>query len=241
MRSPTAVALLCFLTGCGRPGTAPPAFGTDVTFKASDGEAVFAREDRPEGKARAVILLFHQAGSSSGEYAETAKRLNKAGFATVAVDQRSGGEMYGVNRTVKARGGSTDYISAYPDLEGALDYAKGFNAPVVAWGSSYSSCLVFKLASERPEVKAVVSFSPGEYYGKPGTVAGWVAACKCPSFIACGEGESDKAKEVAQGATVHTYPGGIHGSSTLIPAKSKASEAYWADVTAFLDKQFPKG
>jgi alpha-beta hydrolase superfamily lysophospholipase len=44
-------------------------------------------------QAKAVILLFHQAGSSKAEYATIAPRLAAAGYTALAIDQRSGGSL----------------------------------------------------------------------------------------------------------------------------------------------------
>lgn len=49
-----------------------------------------------------MILLFHQAGSSKAEYATISPRLVAAGYSALAIDQRSGGELFGSNETAAA-------------------------------------------------------------------------------------------------------------------------------------------
>ncbi|MGB5348760.1 MAG: alpha/beta hydrolase, partial [Polyangiales bacterium] len=91
-----------------------------------------------------LVLLFHQAGWSRGEYREIAPKLVEAGYRVMAVDQRSGGAVNGVQNETHRRatkmGLARSYLDAYADLEAALGYArKKLGATrIIAWGSSYS-------------------------------------------------------------------------------------------------------
>jgi len=71
-------------------------------------------------------------------------------------------------KDAKGKGLETDFPSAYPDLEATLKYVKENDyAPngVIALGSSYSSSLIFILASQHTEyIKGLAAFSPGEYF-----------------------------------------------------------------------------
>lgn len=147
------------------PALALPALAEPVSIDAKDGVKIYGDFRRAEGQPRATILLFHMAGSNKSEYAPLAPILNKAGFNTLAIDQRSGGDLWGdVNKTAaKARGGA-DFADAIPDLEAAIAYGSmQHSGPVAIWGSSYSSALVFIAAARHPEVKALLAFSPAEY------------------------------------------------------------------------------
>ena len=94
-----------------------------VSFTAKDGLEVSGDLYAPhKEKETPFIVLFHQARSSRGEYAEIAPRLNKLGFNCLAVDQRSGGDFAKTftNETharAVAKGLPTTYDDAYPDLE----------------------------------------------------------------------------------------------------------------------------
>ena len=91
------------------PGEAQP-----VQFEASDGVTVHGAW-YPAKEPAATILLFHQAGANKAEYATIAPMLAKAGYNALAIDQRSGGDMFGgTNETVAGIGGSA------PDYEAAL-------------------------------------------------------------------------------------------------------------------------
>jgi alpha-beta hydrolase superfamily lysophospholipase len=80
-----------------------------VILKAADGVTVYGRYTKA-AKPKALILLFHQAGSSKDEYATIAPRLAEAGYSSLAIDQRAGGGLYGTNETAKAFGREADYL-----------------------------------------------------------------------------------------------------------------------------------
>src|SRR3954453_7689638 len=132
-----------------------------VTFKASDGVVVhglFYKASQP----KALILLFHQAGSSKDEYATIAPRLVQAGYSALAIDQRAGDGLFGTNETAQALGRKVDYLDARPDLQAALDWAQTQKLPIILWGSSYSSSLIFPLAAGDPQgIVGLLSFLPG--------------------------------------------------------------------------------
>ncbi|MEO5938101.1 MAG: alpha/beta hydrolase [Sphingomonas sp.] len=220
-----------------------------VELKAPDGVTVFGTY-YPVAAPRALILLFHQAGSSSGEYADIAPRLQREGFAALAIDQRVGGNLYGANRTMAAVQDKSDYLGALPDLEAALAWGKAKGVPIVLWGSSYSASLVFMLANAadaKDSVKAVVAFSPGEYFDDKKMVEVAAAKVSVPVFIT----SADTMEEVAEAkAIVSATPAtdrqqyiprtGVHGSSTLNATKNPGgADENWTAVLAFLKRVFP--
>ena len=143
--------------------------GETLLIPSKDGIELKAEFYKSDCGDKPLILMFHQAGYSRGEYREIGPNLNKLGFCALAIDQRSGSKVNGVkNEAVeqaKKKGLETDYISALPDLEATLKYVlENDLAPngVILLGSSYSSSLIFILASEHPEhVKGLMAFSPG--------------------------------------------------------------------------------
>ncbi|MEO0910157.1 MAG: hypothetical protein AAFX96_07390, partial [Pseudomonadota bacterium] len=98
-----------------------PAFAEKVTFQAAGNLTVTADLQLPKkNKAKAAIILFHMAGASRGEYRDIAPVLNEMGYATLAVDQRSGGKFNGIKNETAARyGGDQSYAKAAPDLAAA--------------------------------------------------------------------------------------------------------------------------
>jgi dienelactone hydrolase len=222
-----------------------------VSVRAPDGAELSADlYATPEGTRAPIILLFHQAASNAAEYSTIAPRLVELGWNALAVDTRSGGRMWNRNnRTVMRLGRSADFLSAYPDLESALAWAKsqGYAPPLVVWGSSYTSALVFRLAAEHAEVGAVLSFSPGEYLGPDEPVRAAAARVKVPIFVTTATGhEVDVARWILEGSPstmkVQYVPTvGVHGSSTLREDRNPAgAEDNWEAVAAFLARLRPR-
>lgn len=141
--------------------------GIEVSFESEDGVTVYGEVYRSAGAPMSapVILLFHQgAHNSRAEYEPIVPHLLDAGYHAVAIDQRRGGDRFGgVNRTLEGVGDTEySYCDVYPDLEAALLFANryGFTGKTVAWGSSYSAALVFKLGVDHPDdVDVVLAFS----------------------------------------------------------------------------------
>jgi dienelactone hydrolase len=215
-----------------------------VIIGAKDGKK-FVADHVPVPHARAIIVLFHQAGSSAYEYSTIAPRLNALGFSTLAVDQRSGGNLFGPNRTVARAGKSQqDYLAALPDLEAALNWARLQNSHVILWGSSYSASLIFRIAADNPDlVTALLAFSPGEYFPDKHFTSDAASDVHVPVFITCAK----DAEEVSEARAIFDgmpdakktlfLPkiGGIHGSSTLRQDRNAAGASEnWEAVTAFL-------
>ena len=220
-----------------------------LALKASDGVTVRGLYYKA-AKPRALILLFHQAGSSKDEYATIAPQLVKAGFSALAIDQRSGDGMFGTNETAAALGRKADYLEARPDLKAALDWARQQKLPIILWGSSYSSSLIFPLAASDPQgVIALLAFSPGEYFADKTMIRAAAAKVKVPVFVASANtkdetGEADPIMAALQKSdrNVRFVPAhGVHGSSMLIPARNPAgAEENMRAVLRFLDRAAPR-
>ena len=218
-----------------------------VTLTASDRVKVYADFYPAGSNLQPYILLFHQAGSNRAEYAPIAPRLVKMGFNCLAIDQRSGGDLWGQqNETLGHVGHNGDYSDALKDLEAALAWARssGNNGKVLVWGSSYSAALVFLLAAEhQQEVAGVLAFSPGEYLDAPNAVHGAAAKVSVPIFVTSAKDRNEiaAAKSIlavapAQQKTQFVpHIAGVHGSSTLREDKNRAGESEnWLAVEKFL-------
>jgi dienelactone hydrolase len=218
-----------------------------VSFSAADGVQIFADYYPAESKSKPLILLFHQAGSNRGEYAPIAPMLAALGFNALALDQRSGGALFGRdNETVRKLGRSTGFGEVIRDMEAALHWSRdnGHTGPVIVWGSSYSAALVLLFAARHPQdVAAVLAFSPGEYLGGSDTVGHAAAQVAVPVFVtsASTPDEVAAAKVIlaASPATlkVQFVPklAGVHGSSTLRSDRNpKGAAENWAAVRDFL-------
>lgn len=225
-----------------------------ITFRSTDGISLTADLYTPhETKTTPLILLFHQAGSSRGEYTDIAPRLNKMGFNCIAVDLRSGEYSRGIDNQTAIQaskaGLPTHYSDALPDVIAALRYAhKNYpNSKIIAWGSSYSAALVLKVAGDHPELTdTVLAFSPGEYFAHLGKSKTWIQdsakKIEVPVFITSSKEEADSWRIIYDAIPSKTKTGfipataGRHGSRALWK-KYDDSEAYWQAVTQFLSPE----
>ena len=224
-----------------------------ITFPSKDGLQITADTYIGETeKDRPLIVLFHQAGWSRGEYNEIAPKLNKLGFNALAVDLRSGKAVNGItNQTAKGAikaGKGTRYVDALPDMESALLFARtlvGKDTRIIAWGSSYSSALVLQLVGDKPALAdATLSFSPGEYFKKQGKPSNWIqvsaTSITVPVFITSAKSEKGKWSAIFKGIKSKNKVGfipetnGNHGSRALWN-KFGDSKEYWLAVSQFLE------
>jgi pimeloyl-ACP methyl ester carboxylesterase len=177
--------------------------------------------------------------------------LNARGYNCLAVDQRSGNAVNGVdNITYKNATGAmkeTKYLDAYQDIEAVVqhvkkNYAKG---RVIIWGSSYSSSLVLRYAGEHGGmIDAALAFSPGEYFNafnKPSDyIQSFAVNISDPVFITSARNEKDNwwpIYEAIPGDQKDFYLPeslGNHGSRALWN-KFSDHRAYWKAVDAFLN------
>lgn len=223
-----------------------------INFKSTDELLVTADIYAPHKPVSPVIVLFHQAGSSRGEYNEIAPRLNKLGFNCIAVDLRSGEFSRGKDNMTSMRasnaGLATRYADALPDIISALKYThnKYPNAQVLGWGSSYSAALVLKVAGDYPQLMdAVLAFSPGEYFSHQGKSKSWIKDSarniNIPVFISSARNEADSWEPIMNVIPSNKKTGflpsteGRHGSRALWK-KYNDSDAYWKAVEAFLNQ-----
>ena len=117
---------------------------------------------------------------------------------------------------------------------------------MVLWGSSYSASLAFLVAAQHSkDITALLAFSPDEYFELRPTVADAARRLEIPVFVTSAQdaGEIAAAKAlldaVPGGVKQQFVPvhGGVHGSSTLIPARNPGgAEEAWAAVLGFLGK-----
>lgn len=205
-------------------------------------------------KKTPLIVLFHQAGWSRGEYREIAPKLNALGFNCIAVDQRSGGVVNGVpNETVRraeTAGKNTAYPDARQDMIAALKYARQHFADgkLIAWGSSYSAALVLQIVGSQPELAdGALSFSPGEYFSRFGKSNTWVRDAakhlKIPVFFTSAQKEQNSWSAIfaaipskSKTSFIPPTPGN-HGSRALWE-KFDDNDGYWKAVKAFLKTNF---
>lgn len=221
-----------------------------ITFDSKDGVKITADVYMAHPRTAPFIILFHQARSSRGEYREIAPKLNELGFNAMAIDQRSGYGMAGVeNETVKRveiRDNYPTYLDALPDMEAGTAYAKKLYAKgkIILWGSSYSASLVLKMAGDNPAIAdGVLAFSPGEYFiwVSNSLITETAKNITVPVFITSGKNEKDRWNSIYEAipSTKKIYflpqAQGTHGSRALWKSTS-GNEEYWQAVKQFLNQ-----
>ena len=214
-----------------------------LTFPSKDGLTITADLFTTINN-KGFIVLCHQAGFSRGEYTNTGKILQNLGYSALAIDQRSGNKANNiVNEThleALQKDLPTSYLDAKQDIEAAVDYAfkLNMNKPIILVGSSYSSSLVLLIATQNPKVKAVASFSPGEYL-RGINLAQSIKKLNKPTFVTSSQNEVNQTAKVVKYVdkkyVTHFKPKvtGKHGSKALWEINS-GHEFYWKAFSEFL-------
>ena len=186
-----------------------------ITFKTVDNWTIHGDYSAARGATRAVVLL-HQRGGSAGDWKPLVARLNAAGIATLAIDQR------GAGRSLGPQNGANAPWNTSNDIAGAVAWLgrKGFPpARVGLAGASYGANNALIYAAAHPGVPAVALLSPGANYN--GLVTG-PAAGRYPGAIlvltarddpVTGGGPEAIAKAHTRGTVqLVTYGGSVHGT-----------------------------
>lgn len=222
--------------------------GETIQFNSGDGIRVTADLYMTENSDAPFIILFHQAGYSRGEYREIAPRLNALGYNCMAVDQRSGKEVAGIqNLTHKAASEKnlpTEYLDALTDIEAAYVYVKHGIKPgkLILWGSSYSASLMFYMGSEHHKnISGILAFAPGDYFKINGKeIKTFAAKVTAPVFVTSAKNEYPKWKSIYDAVQTEKFSylpenEGKHGSKALWK-NNPGHEKYWDAVEKFLAK-----
>ena len=214
-----------------------------LQFSSKDGLLITA-DSYSVKHSKGLILLCHRSHCNRGEYRETAPKLNKLGFSCLAIDQRSGMNIFGViNETstlAKRNSLATGYLDAKQDIEAAVEYAYNLNQqrPLIILGSSYSASLALLIASHSDKTAAVIAFSPGESL-KGIAVAEEIKSLTLPMFVTGAKKEISNIENVLRFVSSKNITlfkpktDGFHGSKTLWESV-KGYETYWSSLAEFL-------
>ncbi len=193
------------------------------------------------------ILLFHQGGSSRGEFSEIAVRLTKMEYNCLAVDLREGNKVnYVINETAaRARKGKyrQTYYDTRKDIRASIQYVKKFNnKEVILFGSSYSASLCLIEAANNTDIKSVVAFSPGEFFRPKVIVKDSIAGLNIPLFIYATSMEfgfvNQMLSEISANYKKMYIPlksTGEHGAKTLWQSSDSSNEC-WLELLLFFKK-----
>jgi alpha-beta hydrolase superfamily lysophospholipase len=159
------------LLGCATWVVAQPQVEPElVTLTARDSvrtvSSWYARNDDAP-----VVILLHNAGTSSANFRPLIMPMYRAGFQVLAMDLRGHGrsrdldpEVYEAMRNRDTRA----YIAMQNDVEAAIDWlqnVKGFEPERIAFvGGQFGSTLAIQAMARHPRLGAVVALSPSRNY-----------------------------------------------------------------------------
>ena len=218
-----------------------------VTFQSSDSLTISADFYETETDSKKWMIMCHQAEFSRGEFKEIARRMIKLNYNCLAIDMRSGGEVnYVPNETAneaKSLGKAQTFLSCEIDILSAIEYvlSREKDAEIVLFGSSFSASLCLKIAKERPDIRAVIAFSPGEFFTPQLSIKKTISDLSIPIYVGCTKSEylyeKDMFENVKPQKVVIFRPekaDGTHGAKTLWWESSTRNE-YWLSLLFFLN------
>ena len=208
-----AIALATLAAGGaagGAPAYAPCSGAPDLAFRAADGTKLVGHR---WGKGRTFVVLAHQYGGDTCQWAPYAKRLASLGYTALAFDLR------GFGRSQKRYG---DALIRYDlDVAAAAKLARSLGARrvVIVGASLGANAVVAAGAAIRPPVDGLVSLSaPGTFRldavaaAKRLTVPALFAAGQVDEGgIYAGDARAMYAADSAPGKELVIVPGARHG------------------------------
>jgi dienelactone hydrolase len=215
---------------------------SQVSFNASDGLIVSA-DLYQSVKSNPYIILFHQEKSCKGEFDSIASRFIKMNFNCMAVDLRSGDNLEFVKNETAIRakeGGYSNSLSdASKDFEAAINFLYEISGKgICLFGSASSASLALIIGRENEHVKAIVAFSPGEYFAPEYQLKSILANYPKPVFVGC------TAEEFLYLSDIEGFPGtdkilfrpstgeGLRGTHALLKENPSRDE-YWLSLLIF--------
>ena len=217
-----------------------------VYFNAVDGVTV--RGDLYlRNNAQPFIILCHQVGSNRTEYSDIAPRLLNLNCNCLAIDLRAGSKVgFTENETARdalSKNHSTSLIDAREDIAAAIRFVQHINQkPVILFGSSYSASLCLLASLGNPRVKAVVAFSPGEYFLPLHEVKAEMGKVDKQVFIGSTQTEfsymQQLTRDIPSNYLTLFKPAayrGIQGSKAL-GSQAEGNEEYWFALMMFFKK-----
>ncbi len=214
-----------------------------VSFSTNDGVEITA-DVYFQNIRYPFIILCHGLESSRGEYQFIANKLTNLKYNCMAVDLRVGGESNFVhNETVRNLGDECHtYSNSLKDIDAAIDYAYyKTKLPVILLGNNFSASLCFISAKNNKKVRAVMGFSPGEYF-KDINVSNSLKAFDKQLFICSNKSEKPYMDSLIRHVPkslvfrcYHEAPRANKGID-LLSDKSPNHDLFWLDLLFYFNK-----
>jgi hypothetical protein len=215
----------------------------NVQYKAEDGITItadhyFSKKNSP------YILLFHQEKSSRGEYDSIAERFVKFNYNCLAVDLRSG-EKYGYveNETAQAAlnsGKPAELMESLKDIKASIEYIWNLSGQeVILFGSASSASLALIEGKTNEHVKAIIAFSPGEYFRPVLDMRSFLAGYPKKVFVGCTDQEFVYVQEMFSEIDGKNkiifrpeFGHGVRGTSSLL-RENPTRDEYWLSLLVY--------
>lgn len=216
---------------------------SEVTFYSSDSLLITA-DEYVTSDILPYLVLFHEQGSSRGEFSEIIDRFQKMNFNCLAADIRNGGNSNFIpNQTARRSRSenmsrSIDAVSS--DIEAAIAYAaEKSSQSVILLGAGANGSLVLKAAMEQEQVKAAVALSPGEFFLPVFSTEEAISGIRKPLLITSSRMEHpylvqlmSNVEEEYKTIFVPETSEGERGSAALLSDNPSNSE-YWLAILLF--------
>lgn len=133
-------------------------------WKTKDGEKIFSQKWLADGASKAILILVHGLGEHIGRYNHVAKFFNQHQISIYGFDHRGHGKSSGKRGHI----GSNELFMT--DITTMIDLAKKDNPgiPIFLYGHSLGGNMVLYYSLfKKPDIKGVISTSPGLGTGEP--------------------------------------------------------------------------
>lgn len=117
------------------------------TLVSAGGARLRALSWTPSDEARGCVVIVHGLGEHAGRYGRLAHRLNEAGFAVFAHDQRGHGESEGSRGRLSR---FDDLVDDLSDVTGRVQRRCGAERPVFLLGHSMGGLVALRYLQRRP-------------------------------------------------------------------------------------------
>lgn len=237
------LGFIILFSGTLRNGNAQVIRKSLIEFYASDSLLISA-DHYFSSRENPYIILFHKEGSSRGEFENIAERFVKMRYNCIAVDMRNGDNFGFVNNKTASRAKARNIDSdakAELDVLAAIEYISQISQQsVILLGSSYSASLCLKIAAENDSVRAIMTFSPGEFFRPQFSLNEILQQINKPIFIACNTVEYPYLLEAVEGLndeklTLVKPPENAENRGVgLLSDNNPVSDIYWLSVLIFI-------
>ncbi len=213
-----------------------------ITFFTQDSVKIYAYDYKVNDTLPYVIML-HDEGGNKLDYDDIPYKIAKLGYNCLTIDMRIGNNETSAEYIKKHPEGVLDNTEAIKDIKAAINYIYNKNQKkVVLFGTGMSASLAMLVAKDDNRVKAVVAFSPGEYFQDKFKVEDKLAGYSTKTFVASSQDEYPYIEQLMSKADKKAIklfkPGranGAHGLNAL-NKKYDGYKEYWLNLYLFFKR-----